>query len=159
MQAGLTGRDHSISNRAMSGDSDLSGENDVLAHVGRSCQSYLGAEQCVFSHARSMAYLHQVIDLGAPRNPRNAHAGPVDTGVGLDLHLIGDLDRSGLCDLVPAPVLVLGETEAIGADDGAVLQDDMVAYPAAFADDGMRVREKVSADAYIAGKSRHAAAG
>ena len=40
----------------------------------------------------------------------------------------------------------MGEAEAVGADDGAVLQGDVVAQTAAFAHDGVRVGEEVAAD-------------
>ena len=41
---------------------------------------------------------------------------------------------------------VAGEAEAVGADDDAVLQDDVVAEPAVLADDGVGVGEEVAAD-------------
>ena len=42
--------------------------------------------------------------------------------------------------------IVVGEAEAVGADDGAVLQGDVVAEAAVFADDGVGVGEEVAAD-------------
>ena len=42
--------------------------------------------------------------------------------------------------------VVVGEAEAVGADDGAVLQGDVVAEAAVFADDGVGVGEEVAAD-------------
>ena len=43
----------------------------------------------------------------------------------------------------------LGEAEAVGADDGAVLQDDVVAELAVLADDGVGVGEEVVADVSV----------
>ena len=40
----------------------------------------------------------------------------------------------------------MGEAEAVGSDDGAVLQGDVVAEAAVFADDGVGVGEEVAAD-------------
>jgi hypothetical protein len=41
---------------------------------------------------------------------------------------------------------VAGEAEAVRADDGAVLQDDVIAEAAALADDGVGVGEEVAAN-------------
>ena len=39
-----------------------------------------------------------------------------------------------------------GEAEAVGSDDYAVLQQDVVADAAVFPDHGVRVREEIAAD-------------
>ena len=52
----------------------------------------------------------------------------------------------GLHDLVPVRGVVLGEAEAVGADDCAILQQHAVAQLAAFADDGVRVGKEVVAN-------------
>ena len=46
------------------------------------------------------------------------------------------------------PCFVFGKAEAVGADDDAVFERDVIAEDAVFADDGMGVREEVAADLY-----------
>ncbi len=48
--------------------------------------------------------------------------------------------------LYQEPSALFGVAEAVGADDGAVLQDDAIADAAVFADDGVGVGEEVVAD-------------
>ena len=52
---------------------------------------------------------------------------------------------AGLEDLVPGAVGLAGEAEAVGSDDGSVLEDDVVAEVAVLADDGVGVGEEVVA--------------
>ena len=73
-----------------------------------------------------MADLHQIVDLCAAANPGFAHAGTVNAGVGLHLHVVFDHHRRGLRDLVPAPVFVLGESEPVRADHNSVLQQHII---------------------------------
>jgi hypothetical protein len=52
-----------VANPAMPGDPNLSGEDDIFADFGRSGEPDLRAQQRIFAHARTMANLHQVVDL------------------------------------------------------------------------------------------------
>ncbi len=56
---------------------------------------------------------------------------------------------AGLEDLVPASIGLLCEAEAVGADDGSVLEDDVVAELAVLTNDGVGVGEEVVADADV----------
>jgi len=56
---------------------------------------------------------------------------------------------AGLDDLVPGVVGLFGEAEAVGSDDGSVLQDDVVAELAVLADDGVGVGEEVVSGADV----------
>ena len=96
-----------------------------------------------------MADLDEVVDLGAGVDAGFADGGAVDAGVGLDFDVVFEDDRAGLEDLVPGAVGLAGEAEAVGADDGAVLQDDVVAEVAVLADDGVGVGEEVIAGAGV----------
>jgi hypothetical protein len=69
----------------------------------------------------------------------------------LDFDVVFEDGGAGLRDLVPGGrarcgFSVAGKAEAVGTDDGAVLQDDVVADLAALADHGVRVGEEVAAD-------------
>ena len=90
-----------------------------------------------------MANLDEVVDFGTGVDPGLADRGAVDAGVGLDFDVVFDDRGTGLEDLVPGAVGLAGEAEAVGSDDGSVLQDDVVAQPAVFADDGVGMGEEV----------------
>ncbi len=95
---------------------------------------------------RAVADLHQIVDLRAAADVSFAHAGAVDAGVGLDLDVVFNHHRLGLRNLVPASSVVLGEAEAVGADDHAILQKHIISQAAALADDRMGVGKEVVTD-------------
>jgi len=96
-----------------------------------------------------MADLDQIVDLGSGVDAGFADGGAVDAGVGLDLDVVFEDGRAGLEDLVPASVGLSGESEAVGAYDGTVLEDDVVAELAVLTDDGVGVGEEVVANASV----------
>ena len=61
--ATLRGGNHSIADGAMSGDTYLASENDVIAHMGGSSKSDLSAQQGTATDLRAMPNLHQIVDL------------------------------------------------------------------------------------------------
>src|SRR5260370_7902759 len=95
----------------MPGHADLTGEDHVLADLGRTRESDLRAQHGVFSGAAIVTDVREVIELGIAANARLAQAGPVDTAVGLDLHIVFDHDCAGLRNLVPHPVVVAGKAD------------------------------------------------
>ena len=140
-------------------DAYLSRENHVIADICGSGQSDLRAQERVFSNGAGVSDVDEVVDLGAAGNVSTANVGAVDAGSGLDLDVVRDLHVAGLHDLVPARGLVagfvfaafvLGEAEAVGADDDGILQNDVVSDAAELADYHVRVREEVVADVYSA---------
>jgi len=62
--------------------------------------------------------------------------------------------RADLGDLQVAPRVVLGEAEAVGSDDGAVLHDDAVAEAAALAHLDPGVEQAVLTDVDLPGRGR-----
>ena len=74
-----------------------------------------------------MRDLHQVVDLRAGADARLADRRPIDRRVRADLDVVFDDDVGVLRDLQVRAVGLLGEAEAVAADDGAVLQDDAIA--------------------------------
>jgi len=98
-----------------------------------------------------VAYHDEIVDLDAGVDVGFADGGAVDGGVGLDLDVVVEDGDAGLEDLVPCGAVggggvVVGEAEAVGPDDGTVLQGDVVAEAATLADDGVGVSEEVAAD-------------
>lgn len=148
MEARLGNGDDPIADVAVAGDADLAGEDDVVTDMGGTGEADLGAQQGVFTDGGAVAYLDEVIDLGAGANAGGADAGAIDTGVGLDLDPVAQNSGAGLGNLVPAPLFIFSEAEAVGADDGAILQHHIVANPAVFAHNGVRVREEAIADVH-----------
>src|SRR5437870_4919330 len=94
-----------------------------------------------------MSDLDQIIDLGSARDMGFANTGAVNASVGLNFHVIFNHCRPGLDNFVPAAGIILGETKTIAADDYSILQDHVIADAAMLAHDGVRVSEKVIADA------------
>jgi hypothetical protein len=134
-----------VSDFYVAADAYLAGQDHVVAYVGGARQAYLGAEQRVLSDGAAVAYMDEVVDFCAASDAGFAYAGSVDAGIGLDFGFALDGYVSGLEDFVPVVRVVLGEAEAVGAYDRAVLQDDVVSETAEFADYGMRVGEEIVA--------------
>src|SRR5271166_3389421 len=124
----------------------LSGENYVVAYVGRSGEADLGAEQRVVSYGAAVAYVDQVVEFRAASDAGLAYAGAVDAGVGLQFGVALNRHVAGLDDLVPAASVVLGEAETVGAYDYSILQQDVVSQLAEFTDHGVGVGEEIPAD-------------
>ena len=143
---GLRGEDDSVADRAMAGNAHLAGENDVVADDGGAGEAGLRADQRVVADSRSVADLDEIVDLGAVADFGRADSGAVDGGVGLHVNAAADADGAGLRDFLPVALLVFGEAEAVGADDDAIFERDVVAEDAVFADDGVGVGEEVAAD-------------
>ncbi len=104
--AGLRGDDHAVADVCCGRRSGLSGEDDVAAHMGRSGEADLRAEQRVLTDGRAVADLDEVVDLGASADAGLADRGAVDGGVGLDLDVVLEDGGAGLEDLVPGRVPV-----------------------------------------------------
>ena len=108
----------------MSCNSNLSGENHVLSNFCRSSQSDLGTQQRVFSNARSVTDLNQIVNLRARRNMSLTDAGAIDAGISLDLDIIVQHRWTRLHNLVPLPRITLGEAKAVSAYDCPILKQD-----------------------------------
>ena len=93
-----------------------------------------------------MADLDKVVDLDAGADAGFSHAGAIDGGVGLNFDGVFENSGAGLHDLVPDAGVVLGEAEAVAADDCPILEHDMVTDAAVLADDGVGVGEEIVPD-------------
>ena len=143
---GLGGENDAVADGAVAGDADLAGEDDIVADDGRAGQAGLRAEECVAADAGAVADLDEVVDFGAVADDCFANCRAVDGGVGLHIDMAADADGAGLGDFLPVSLIVFGEAEAVGADDDAVFERDVIAEDAVLADDAVSVREEVAAD-------------
>ena len=149
--AALRSDNDAIADDGVTDDADLARENDVAAHGARTGETDLGAEQCVFADDGAVADLDEVVDLRPGTDAGLADGGAVDAGVGLDFDVVVENGGAGLEDLVPGAAfmtraVLAGEAEAVRPDDGAVLQQDIIAEAAVFAYDGVGVGEEAVAD-------------
>src|SRR5580658_290884 len=75
VQSGLGDGYHSVSDVAVAGDPDLSGQDYIFSDVRGACEPHLGAEQGIVGDGRSVSDLHEVVDLDSIANPGRADAG------------------------------------------------------------------------------------
>src|SRR5437867_4529482 len=75
-----------------------------------------------------------------------ADARAIDARIRLHLHVVLQHSRLRLWDLMPAPGIVLGEPKPVGANDGSVLQSNVVSQPAGLPNHSMGVSKKIVSD-------------
>src|SRR5271157_628048 len=143
--AALGGHDDTVADVAVSGDADLTGQNDILTNDRRAREANLRAKQGMFADCGAMPHLHQVVDFDAATNAGLSDAGAIDTGVRLYLDIALQHRRARLRNLLPA-LSVAGKSEAVAANHGAILQNDVVTQRAMFTHNGMSVGEKIVAN-------------
>ena len=145
-ETGLGGDDDVVADGEVAGGSGLAGEDAVIADFGGSGEAGLAADHVVGAEFGGVADENEVVDFGAAADARFADGRAVDAGVGLDFDVVFENGGAGLRHFVPRAVGLFGVAEAVGADDGAVLENDAIADAAIFADDGVGVGEEVVAD-------------
>ena len=144
--AALRNRDSSVADFYVAGNAHLSSEDGVIADVGGAGEADLGAEESVLPDGAAVTDVNHVVELSAAGDAGFADAGAIDAGVGLDFDIVFDGNVAGLNDFMPVRCVVFGETEAVRADDNAILQENIVAEMTEFADDGVGVSEEIAAD-------------
>ena len=142
----LRGENDAVADGAMAGDANLAGKDDVVADDGRAGEAGLRADECIVADAGTVANLHEVVDLGAVADFGCADGGAVDGGIGLHVDMVADADGAGLRDLFPVALVVLGEAEAVAADDDSVFERDVIAEDTVFANHSMGVGEEMATD-------------
>ena len=134
--AGLGGGDGAVADLAVPGDADLSGENDVLADIGGAGQVPPARTASVFSPTREPWPTCTRLSIFAPLamrvSPTLARSMQALAWTSTSSSSTAGPDCTILCQW---PGVVLGEAEAVGADDRSVLQHDIVAEPAMLAHD------------------------
>jgi len=135
-----------VVNGEMTGNAHLSRKKDSFPQNGRSGESCLGADDVVFADHAGVTDLHQAIDLGAAADARLADRGAIDRGEGLNLDVVFDDGDAALDDFLVGAVRAFGKAEAIAPNHDAVLERYAMADATEFANDRMRVRQKIVAD-------------
>lgn len=146
MQTSLCGDDGVVADVDVARATGLSGKDDAAAGSSGTGETGLATEHGVGANVASMADQNEVIDFCTVADAGFADSGAIDTSVSLNFHVIFENGRAGLRDFVPGAVLAFGEAEAVGSDDGAVLENDAIANAAEFADDAVGMCEEVVAD-------------
>ena len=145
-EAGLGGDDDVVADGEVAGGGGLASEDAVVADFGGAGETGLAADHVVGAELGGVADEDEIVDLGAAADAGLADGGAVDAGIGLDFDVVFEDGGAGLRHFVPGAVFLFGVAEAVGADDGAVLQDDAIADAAVFADDGVGMGEEIVAD-------------
>ena len=138
----------SVADFYVAADAYLSGQDYVVAYVGSAGEAYLGAEKRVVSDGAAVAYVDEVVDFCALSYAGLGYAGSVYAGVGLNLYVALYYYVAGLDDFVPAggfAIFILGESEAVAAYYGSILEEDVVSYVAEFSNYGVGVGEEIVA--------------
>ena len=89
-----------FSHLAVAYHSDLTRQNHSISYLGGTSKADLRAQERVFTHLRSMADLHEVVDLDAASDASFADAGAIDAGVRLHFNIVFDDDRKAGCGIL-----------------------------------------------------------
>src|SRR6267143_863036 len=149
-KSGLAVDNAAIAYGKVAGAGGLAGENAVVANFGGAGEADLSAEHGVGANARSVTDKDKVIELGTAGHSGFTDCGAIDAGVGLNFNIVFEDGRAGLLHFVPSTVFLLGEAEAVAADDDAILQDDAITDAAKLAHHCVGVRKEIIANARAA---------
>jgi hypothetical protein len=129
-------------------DGGLAAEDDARAEHRRAGDPGLSDEEAVGADLDVVADLDEVVDLGSASDARGGELGAVDADTRPDLDVVLDDHRADLRDL-RVLLAVPAVAEAVGADNGARVDDDAVADRAAFADHDVGEELAVVADGRV----------
>lgn len=138
--ASLSSEGDLVADFQMAGDSYLASECDILTQSGATGNTDLTAKDTVLPNHHIVTDLHQIIDLGPSLDPSPAKTGPIDTGVGSNLHIIIHLHNSSLRNLHVLPSLEL-IAEAISPQNSATMKNDAIPDNAPLSDGDPGVKE------------------
>jgi hypothetical protein len=116
------------------------------ADHGAPCHADAARHGRVLADAHVVADLNQVVELHAVLDDRVLQRTAVDASVGADLDVVADVHRPELLDLDPRAV-VRCQTEAVGADHHAGMEQAALADMAILADGHTRLEHGVGTDA------------
>ena len=102
-----------------------------------------------FTYLNVVRHLHQVVDLRIPMHHRIAHHGTIHRRVGTYLHVILYDHRTYLRHLAVHARLVRLETETVGSDHHAGMQDAIPSHLAVIIDPYAGVQDRIIPDTYI----------
>ena len=143
-------------------DDRRAADGAVPADVGAAGDAGAAGDGGVRADPHVVADLDLVVELDAVLDHRVIDRAAVDGGIGADLDVIADAHRADLRHLDAASVLI-GNAEAISADQGAGMDDDAASQAALRVDHHARVEASLLAKAraladHAAGADRHARA-
>src|SRR5580692_3270061 len=130
----------------MTGCPHLTRENAFIAHLRRTRETHLAAQQRVFTDFRRVAHLNHVVEFRAAADLGFAYRGAIDCALGLDFDIVADDRDSALAHFVPGSVGLPREAEAVAADYDSVLKQDAMADAAVLTHGAVRVGEEILAD-------------
>src|SRR3989338_7307063 len=108
------------------GNTDLTTQNHIVAGGGAACHTHLGNKQSILPNHHIMTKLDEVIDLCSPFDPGLAEGGPINTGIGADLHIVINLDHANLRAFNMMPVSIGGVTKTVTTDHSPAVDDDPI---------------------------------
>ncbi len=129
----------------MARDANLARQDHAFTDGSGPGKPNLRAKQRIRTHRRPMAHLDKVINLGPGLDAGLPDRGPVDARIGLHLDGIFKNRRPGLNDLVPATIRLTGKAEAVGSNNGSVLQNNIIAKVTVLPDNGVGMGEQIVA--------------
>src|SRR5271168_44948 len=131
-----------VSNFQVPSQSRLPAENYVIACLGTAGNACLGHDQAMSAKNHIMAYLNQIVDLGALANDRRTECSAVDCHARADFDIIPDNHSPDLGHLA-MNAFVQHIPEPVGADDASGVN----AHPVADLRFGIHdnVRKKIDA--------------
>src|ERR1700736_557347 len=119
-------------------NADLTSHLHIFANSRAAGYPSLGCDDRIFSNNDVVRDLHKVVDLSPFLNPGSAEPCAIYRCVRADLHVVVNLNNSDLRNFL---VLAFNkfESETIGPDDRAAMNDDARADACSFANDDVRV--------------------
>ena len=101
-------------------------EDDVVLDTRHASDGGMGANEAVVADIAVVAYLAVVVEFGAALYDGVGRDAPVNAAQGTNLHVVGNDHAAKRLELLEAFVAAL-EIIAVGADDAARMNDDIVA--------------------------------
>ena len=138
--------DRALSDADVAGDAGLTRHHDVVLDDGAAGDADLRGEQRAAADRHAVRDVHEVVDLRSRADARLADRRTIDGRVRANLHVVLDDDAGMLRNLQVRAVLLPRETEAVAADDDAVVQRDAIADDDALANGRLGVNDAALAD-------------
>ena len=130
----------------MAGNADLTGEKNIASQPGTAGLRPTCAHSSVFSPTSMHGQPAPGCRSWRRADARFANGGAIDRCIGAHFDVVFDNDDTRLDDLVVTTVAFFRVAKAVGTNLGPILQDDVIAELAIFANCAVGVRREVVAD-------------
>src|SRR5690606_14276136 len=141
---------HVVRDAEVAGDTGLAADHAARADLRTAGDTGAAGHDGVVTDAYVVGNLDQVVELHAITDHGVVERAAVDRGVGADLDVAADDDPTGLRNLDPGAGALACETETVGADDHARMQDAVLADHAVVIDRDVGVQASAAPDARAA---------